>query len=74
LLFGKPIVLGETLLFLDEIQSCTDAISALRYFYEQLPALHVIAAGSLLEFAFEEIPSFGVGRIDSMFMYPFFIQ
>jgi predicted AAA+ superfamily ATPase len=36
-----------------------------------LPALHVIAAGSLLEFALEEIPSFGVGRIDSMFMYPF---
>jgi len=70
-LFGKPIVPGETLLFLDEIQSCTDAISALRYFYERLPLLHVIAAGSLLEFALEEIPSFGVGRIDSMFMYPF---
>ena len=70
-LFGKPIVAGETLLFLDEIQSCTDAISSLRYFYEEFPALHVIAAGSLLEFALEEIPSFGVGRIDSMFMYPF---
>jgi len=70
-LFGKPIVAGETLLFLDEIQSCTDAISSLRYFYEQMPELHVIAAGSLLEFALEEIPSFGVGRIDSMFMYPF---
>ena len=71
LLFGKPIVAGETLLFLDEIQSCTDAISSLRYFYEDFPELHVIAAGSLLEFALEEIPSFGVGRIDSMFMYPF---
>ena len=70
-LFGKPIVAGETLLFLDEIQSCTDAISSLRYFYEHYPALHVIGAGSLLEFALEEIPSFGVGRIDSMFMYPF---
>ena len=70
-LFGKPIVVGETLLFLDEIQSCTDAISSLRFFYEQLPALHVIAAGSLLEFALEEIPTYGVGRIDSMFMYPF---
>jgi len=70
-LFGKPIVPGETLLFLDEIQSCTDAIASLRYFYEQMPILHVIAAGSLLEFALEEIPSFGVGRIDSMFMYPF---
>ena len=70
-LTGIPIVAGETLLFLDEIQNCTDAISSLRYFYEQFPALHVIAAGSLLEFALEEIPSFGVGRIDSMFMYPF---
>ena len=70
-LFGQPIVAGETLLFLDEIQSCTDAISSLRYFYEHLPALHIIAAGSLLEFALEEIPSFGVGRIDSIFMYPF---
>jgi len=36
-----------------------------------MPGLHLIAAGSLLEFALEEIPSFGVGRIDSMFMYPF---
>ena len=70
-LFDKPIIAGETLLFLDEIQSCTDAISSLRYFYEHLPALHVIAAGSLLEFALEDIPSFGVGRIDTMFMYPF---
>jgi predicted AAA+ superfamily ATPase len=70
-LLGKPITAGETLLFLDEAQNCTDAISALRYFYEEMPELHVIAAGSLLEFALEEIPSFGVGRIDSMFMYPF---
>jgi predicted AAA+ superfamily ATPase len=70
-LFGQPVTAGETLLFLDEVQNCTDAISALRYFYEQMPELHVIAAGSLLEFALEEIPSFGVGRIDSMFMYPF---
>lgn len=70
-LFGIPIEKGKTLLFLDEIQNCTDAISSLRYFYEQMPELHVIAAGSLLEFALEEIPSFGVGRIESMFMYPF---
>ena len=66
-----PIVPGETLLFLDEIQACVPAISKLRYFYEQYPELHVIAAGSLLEFALKELPSFGVGRIRSMFMYPF---
>jgi len=66
-----PIIPGETLLFLDEIQDCLPAISKLRYFYEQYPELHVIAAGSLLEFAIEELPSFGVGRIRSMYMYPF---
>ena len=66
-----PIVSDETLLFLDEIQTCIPAISALRYFYEKKPGLHVIAAGSLLEFALSEMPSFGVGRIRSMFLYPF---
>ncbi|MCL2168261.1 MAG: AAA family ATPase, partial [Lentimicrobiaceae bacterium] len=61
-IFEIPIVEGKTLLFLDEIQSCIPAISSLRFFYEMMPNLHVIAAGSLLEFALEEIPSFGVGR------------
>ena len=69
--FQKPIIPNKTLLFLDEIQACPNAISALRFFYEDYPELHVIAAGSLLEFALEELPSFGVGRITSMFMYPF---
>lgn len=64
------IVPGETLLFLDEIQACPAALSALRYFWEQMPSLHVIAAGSLLEFALQEIPSLGVGRLTSRFMYP----
>ena len=43
----------------------------LRYFKEDYPELHVIAAGSLLEFTLEELPSFGVGRIRSLYMYPF---
>ena len=67
---GIPLEEGKTLLFLDEIQSCPKAIEKLRYFYEQIPNLHLIAAGSLLEFALEELPSFGVGRIRSVFMYP----
>ncbi len=71
LLEGQPIVAGKTLLFIDEIQACPDAINRLRYFYERYPELHVIAAGSLLEFALAELPSFGVGRIRSVFMYPF---
>ena len=66
-----PIVPEQTLLFFDEIQSCTAAIKSLRYFYEKYHAQHVIAAGSLLEFALSEIPSFGVGRLHSVFMYPF---
>jgi len=70
-LFEIPIIAGQTLLFLDEIQSCPDAISSLRYFYEQMPELHVIAAGSLLEFALQKIPSYAVGRVRSMYMYPF---
>jgi len=70
-IFEIPIIEGKTLLFFDEIQACIPAISSLRFFYEMMPDLHVIAAGSLLEFALEEIPSFGVGRINSMFMYPF---
>jgi predicted AAA+ superfamily ATPase len=59
-------------LFFDEIEQCLPALSKLRYFYEQYPELHLVAAGSLLEFAMEEIPSFGVGRIRSLFMFPFF--
>ena len=71
LYYHTPIIPGETLLFFDEIQSCQPALAKLRYFYEKYAELHVAAAGSLLEFALEEIPSFGVGRIRSLFMYPF---
>ena len=66
-----PIIPKSTLLFLDEIQACPQAINRLRYFYEKYPELHVIAAGSLLEFALTTLPSYGVGRIRSVFMYPF---
>lgn len=60
---------GKDLLFFDEIQECPKAIMALRYIYEYNPELHVIAAGSLLEFALQDI-SFPVGRIQLMNMYP----
>jgi predicted AAA+ superfamily ATPase len=69
--FGKTIEQGKSLLFLDEIQAYPEALNSLRYFYEKIPDLHVIAAGSLLEFALQELPSFGVGRIRSLFLYPF---
>jgi predicted AAA+ superfamily ATPase len=70
LYFKTSIKPGETLLFLDEIQACPEALKSLRFFFEKMPELHVAAAGSLLEFALEQIPSFGVGRINSLFMYP----
>jgi predicted AAA+ superfamily ATPase len=66
---GEHIKAGETLLFLDEIQACPRALMALRYLYEDMPDLHVIAAGSLLEFAFGEI-SFPLGRVQFLNMYP----
>lgn len=69
-LIGQTIIPGETLLFMDEIQECAEAIMSLRFFKEDMPGLHVIGAGSLLEFALENLPTFGVGRIHSVFMYP----
>lgn len=68
--FGEKIIPGETLLFFDEIQSCPNCLRSLRFFHEKMPQLHVVAAGSLLEFALALVPSFGVGRISSLFMYP----
>ena len=68
--YGIPIVPGETLLFLDEIQKCEDAIHSLWFFKEDYRDLHVIAAGSLLEFALKDLSSFGVGRVSSLFIHP----
>ena len=67
---GKPVRPGESLLVLDEVQNQPRVLAALRYFREQMPGLHVVAAGSLLEFALEEVPSFGVGRVTSRFLHP----
>lgn len=67
----QKIIPGETLLFLDEIQNCPQAIMALRYFKERLPSLHVIGAGSLLEFTINDDHfSMPVGRVESRYMTP----
>ena len=71
MLYNTPVEAGKTLLFLDEIQDSPDAIKSLWAFKEDFPGLHVVAAGSLLEFALKDLPSFGVGRIRSLFVYPF---
>jgi Predicted ATPase (AAA+ superfamily) len=65
----EKIIPGSTLLFFDEIQLAPRAITALRYFYEEMPELHVIAAGSLLDFAIEKI-GIPVGRVRSLYMSP----
>lgn len=65
----QKIVPGKTLLFFDEVQAEPKAIQALRYFYEMMPQLHVIAAGSLLDFAIESV-GVPVGRVEFLHMYP----
>lgn len=71
LMAGIAIQPGKTLLFLDEIQECPQAILALRYFKEQLPSLHVIGAGSLLEFALNDAEfRMPVGRIEFLYLRP----
>jgi predicted AAA+ superfamily ATPase len=67
-LVTRRIISGKTLLFFDEIQACPRAITALRYFYEQMHELHVVAAGSLLGFAFDEI-SVPVGRVQYLHLH-----
>ena len=62
--------MSETLLFIDEVQESPMAIQMLRYFYEEFPELHVIAAGSLLEFAMTKVKSFPVGRIEYLYLHP----
>jgi uncharacterized protein len=69
--FNKKITPGSTLLFIDEVQHSDVAMNQLRYFYEEIPELHVIAAGSLLEIKMKsEGFSFPVGRVEYCYMYP----
>lgn len=68
---GKKITVGETLVIFDEIQACPRAIQSLKYFCENVPKLHIIAAGSLLGVALrEEGISFPVGKVNRLEMYP----
>ena len=70
----KPVSQATTLLFIDEIQEVPDAIALLRYFYEDIPELHVVAAGSLLEHAMGKVSSFPVGRVQYMYLFPLHFQ
>ncbi len=61
---------GETLIFLDEIQEASGGITALKYFYENVPGQHVIAAGSLLGLELHRHSSFPVGKVQFMTLRP----
>ena len=67
---GKPRKEGDTLLFIDEIQNSPQTIAMLRYFHEEMPWLHVVAAGSLLENIVDVHTSFPVGRVQYLPVRP----
>jgi len=69
---GQRIKANETLIFLDEIQACERALTSLKYFCEDAPEYHVVAAGSLLGVAVNrEKYSFPVGKVNEIRMFPF---
>ena len=70
LISGNKIDPQRTLLIFDEIQECKPALNALKYFYEQMPELAIVAAGSLLGVSMAAGDSFPVGKVDHMTLYP----
>ncbi len=71
--YAKEAIIPElTLIIFDEIQACERALTALKYFYEEAPEYHIIAAGSLLGVAINrEKYSFPVGKVNTLTLYPF---
>ena len=70
LTLGRTIQRGTTLIIFDEIQECGRAITALKYFCENAPEYHIVCAGSLLGIALKKQPSFPVGKVDFLTLYP----
>ncbi len=70
LYIGRAISKEKTLIIFDEIQIIPEAITSLKYFYEQNPEYHIIAAGSLLGVSVGKHSSFPVGKVNFMTMYP----
>lgn len=67
---GLNITPHDTLIFLDEIQECPEALTALKFFCEEANEYHIIVAGSLLGVSLHENASFPVGKVDMLRMYP----
>lgn len=70
LVHGKAIIPDKTLIILDEIQECNDALNSLKYFNENAPQYVVVCAGSLLGVALSRGASFPVGKVDFISVYP----
>ena len=70
LLMGRKITSKNTLIFFDEIQIAPEALTSLKYFQEQAPEFHLIAAGSLLGVSVGKQSSFPVGKVNFMTLYP----
>lgn len=70
LFIGRTIKPETTLIFFDEIQACSRAITSLKYFCENAPQYHIICAGSLLGVKLSSESSFPVGKIEMLTMYP----
>lgn len=70
LFLNKSRIAGSILLFIDEIQNSPRAVSLLRYFYEELPQVYVIGAGSLLESLIDRQIHFPVGRVEYFALRP----
>ena len=67
---GVTITPGDTLVILDEIQDTPRVLESLKYFCEEAPEYHVVAAGSLLGVAIHEGVSYPVGKVDILELYP----
>jgi predicted AAA+ superfamily ATPase len=70
LIHGDNIEADKTLIILDEIQECRDALISLKYFQEEAPEIHIIGAGSLLGLSIGNNRSFPVGKVEFLDMYP----
>lgn len=66
----KEIKAGETLIFLDEIQDAENGLTSLKYFQENAPEQHIIAAGSLLGIELHRNSSFPVGKVSFLTLRP----
>ena len=69
-LCGIDIQSGSTIVVLDEVQECPQALTALKYFYEDMPELNIAVAGSLLGLSLHCGASFPVGKVDMLYLYP----